>query len=72
MARRPLQEPIGRPGVHDRAGIHPGLDGLLAAETEPLELAGRMSVGVDTEPAAELDGELEKLLGRIASFGVAN
>src|SRR5690606_7523736 len=37
----PLQELVQRPGVDDPLRLHPALGGPLAAETLPVELAGR-------------------------------
>ena len=72
MSRRPLQQPFGRPRVHDRGRRHPGSYGLLAAEPEPFELAGRMGVSVDADPTSQVDGELQQFFRRIASLRARN
>ena len=52
-----------------------GLDavagGLVAAVGLPLELAGRVGVGVDADLAAPLEGEVEQLVGRVLALGPA-
>jgi len=46
----------------------PDLHRLLAAEPEPFELAGRVGIGVDAHPTAQIDGQLQKFLRRITSL----
>ena len=50
---------------------HAGGDRLVAAVRLPLELAGGVGVGVDREPAAVVDGQVEQLAaaGRAAPAG---
>ena len=71
MAGRPLKKPIGLPRVHDRGRRCPDLHRLLAAEPEPFELAGRVGIGVDAHPTAQIDGQLQKFLRRITSLRAA-
>jgi drug/metabolite transporter (DMT)-like permease len=54
VRRRPRQKVLGGPGVDDPLGRDPARDGALAAVGEPVELAGRVSVGVDGEAATGL------------------
>src|SRR3954470_10331200 len=59
-ADRPVQQFACCPGVDDALHRHAALDRALAPVALPVQLAGRVRVGVDRELAAELDGEGEE------------
>src|SRR3954453_12251682 len=50
----PVEQLVHRPGVDDLLGVDAALDRPLAAVALPVELAGRVGVGVDGELAAGL------------------
>ena len=55
--RRPAEEVGGGPCVHDTLGRNAGLYSPFTAVGLPVQLAGRVRVGVDGELTAQLDGE---------------
>ena len=67
----PGDEVVGGHRVDDALGLdaHPG--GLVAAVGLPLELAGRVGVGVDRDLAVPVEGQSEQLLGRVLALGPA-
>src|SRR5262245_49505380 len=71
VTRRPVEEVADLPGVDDALGFDLVADRLVAAEDLPLELTGRVGVGVDRDLAVPLEREGEQLVGRILSFGAA-
>ena len=64
---RPGEQLVDRPGVDDPLGRHAALLGPLAAVGLPVELAGRVRVGVDREQAAGLDRQPQQPPRRVAA-----
>ena len=69
--RRPGQQVVGRHRVHDPLQRYITLGRPVAAVGLPFQLTGGVGVGVDREPAAVLDRQVEQRAGRIESLGPA-
>src|SRR5688572_28556057 len=59
--RGPRQQVVGRHGVDDAVERYIPLGGPVVPVRLSLQLAGRVRVGVDREPAAVLDRQVEQL-----------
>ena len=59
------QQALHRPRVEDALGRHAAFRRPGAAVVEPVELPGRVRVGVDREQAAGLDGQAQQPLRRV-------
>src|SRR6476620_9547664 len=68
-ALRPGAHLVDRPRRDDAFGRDAEALGALAAERLHVELAWGVGVGVDGEEAAEVAGQLDELVGRVAPFG---
>ena len=64
---RPGPHVVDRPRRDDALGGDAEALGALAAERLHVELTGRVRVGVDGEEAAEVAGQLDELVGRVAA-----
>src|SRR5690606_16985388 len=68
---RPLQELVGSPGVDDAGGIDGATCGAVAADWQPLQLAGGVSVAINREEAAAISGGGQQTPRRVATFDAA-
>src|SRR6478752_1250646 len=66
---RPGAHVIDRPRRHDALGGDAEALGTLAAQRLHVELPGCVRVGVDREEAAEVAGQLDELVRRVAPLG---
>ena len=63
--RAPAQQRLGRTGIDHAVFGDPTLGGAVTADVLPLELTWCVCIGINGEPAADIDGQLEQIARRV-------